>query len=169
MKVGFGAPVAGAWAGPETLTQFATRAEECGYHELWTFQRLLIPEDPDQIAPVYHSVLDPLLSLTYTAAHTSRIRLGVSLVNLPFISPTYLAKEAATVDVLSSGRFDLGLGLGWSQDEFTATGASTARRAARTAEYISVLHTLWADDVSRFDGEFYTVPPSRMAPKPVQR
>lgn len=169
MQIGFGAPVAGSWAGPATLARFATRAEELGYHSLWTFQRLLAPRDPDTIAPVYHSVLDPLLSLSFAAAHTTRIRLGVGVVNLPFVSPTYLAKQAATLDVLSAGRLDLGLGLGWSADEFTATGASTVRRAARTPEYLRVLHTLWADEVSQFDGEFYTVPPSRMAPKPVQR
>jgi probable F420-dependent oxidoreductase len=169
MEIGFGAPIAGAWADPRTLARFAARAEELGYHGLWTFQRLLIPEDAEQTAPVYRSVLDPLLSLAYAAARTSRIRLGVALVNLPFVSPTYLAKQAATLDVLSDGRLDLGLGLGWSQEEFTATGASMRRRAARTNEYVQVLHTLWADEVSSFDGEFYTVPPSRMDPKPVQR
>jgi probable F420-dependent oxidoreductase len=167
MKIGFGAPVAGAWATPQNLAGFAVRAEELGYDSLWTFQRLLVPPDKS-MDPVYHSVLDPLLALTYAAARTSRIRLGVALVNLPFISPTYLAKQAATLDVLSDGRFDLGLGIGWSPLEFAATGASPERRGARAEEYLKVLHTLWNDEVSAFDGEFYTVPPSRMAPKPIQ-
>jgi probable F420-dependent oxidoreductase len=167
MKIGFGAPVAGAWATPQNLAGFAVRAEELGYDSLWTFHRLLIPPDKS-VDPVYHSVLDPLLALTYAAARTSRIRLGVALVNLPFVSPTYLAKQAATLDVLSGGRFDLGLGIGWSPLEFAATGASPERRGARAEEYLKVLHTLWNDEVSAFDGEFYTVPPSRMAPKPVQ-
>jgi probable F420-dependent oxidoreductase len=109
-----------------------------------------------------------LLSLTYAAAHTSRIRLGVALVNLPFISPVVLAKQAATLDVLSNGRLDLGLGTGWSPTEFAATGASRAERGARAEEYVRVLHTLWRDDPSSFAGEFYQVPPSRMAPRPVQ-
>ena len=168
MQIGFGLPVSGAWAEPERIGHFAVRAEELGYHSLWTFQRLLVSADQD-LDPVYHSVLDPLVALGYAAALTSRIRLGVAVVNLPFLSPTYLAKQAATLDLLSGGRLDLGLGGGWSPAEFTATGASTARRGARAEEYLAVLRTLWADEVSQFDGEFYTVPPSRMLPKPVQR
>jgi probable F420-dependent oxidoreductase len=109
-----------------------------------------------------------LLTLTFAAAHTNRIRLGVALVNMPFVSPVYLAKQAATLDVLSRGRLDLGLGAGWSPTEFTATGASRARRGARAEEYVRVLRTLWTDDPASFDGEFYTVPPSTMAPRPVQ-
>lgn len=168
MEIGIGAPVAGAWAGPDGLARFARLAEELGYASLWTFQRLLVPGD-GSADPVYRSVLDPLLALAYAAAHTSRVRLGVALVNLPFVSPVYLAKQAATLDILSGGRLDLGLGAGWSPLEFTATGASTARRAARTEEYVAVLRSLWADGASGFEGEFYTVPPSRMDPKPVQR
>jgi probable F420-dependent oxidoreductase len=168
VKIGLGAPVSGAWASADNLGRYAALAEDLGYDSLWTFHRLLVPADAP-VEPVYQSVLDPLLALTFAAARTSRIRLGVALVNLPFVSPTYLAKQTATLDVLSGGRFDLGLGLGWSAEEFTATGASTARRGARTEEYLAVLRTLWADEVSHFDGEFYTVPPSRMAPKPVQR
>ncbi|MFL6124366.1 TIGR03619 family F420-dependent LLM class oxidoreductase [Actinophytocola sp.] len=167
MRIGLGAPVSGAWATPETLAAFAAHAEELGYDSLWTFQRLLVGVD-DQLDAVYQSVLDPLLALTFAAAHTSRIRLGVALVNMPFISPTYLAKQAATLDVLSHGRLDLGLGVGWSRSEFTATGADRARRGARAEEYVRVLRTLWTDDPASFDGEFYTVPPSRMAPRPVQ-
>jgi len=159
--------VSGAWATPETLAGFAARAEELCYDSLWTFQRLLVGVD-DQLDPVYQSVLDPLLALTFAAAHTHRIRLGVALVNLPFVSPVYLAKQAATLDVLSHGRLDLGLGVGWSRTEFAATGADRARRGARAAEYVRVLRTLWTDDPAEFSGEFYTVPPSRMAPRPVQ-
>ncbi|TCO58073.1 TIGR03619 family F420-dependent LLM class oxidoreductase [Actinocrispum wychmicini] len=168
MEIGFGAPVSGAWATPANLAAFATSAESLGYSSLWTFHRLLTPEAP-LMDPVYRSVLDPLMALSYMAARTERIRLGVALVNLPFVSPTYLAKQAASLDVLSAGRLDLGLGAGWQQEEFAATGATMARRGARTTEYVSVLRTLWADDVSSFDGEFYTVPRSRMNPKPVQR
>src|ERR1700744_2844019 len=129
MKIGFGAPVAGAWATPGYLTSFSEQAEELGYASLWTFQRLLVPEGSG-MEPVYHSVLDPLVALGYVAARTTRIRLGVAIVNLPFVSPTYLAKQAATVDVLSSGRLDLGLGIGWMPEEFTATGATMPRHGA---------------------------------------
>jgi len=118
---------------------------------------------------VYRSVLNPMVALGYAAARTSRIRLGVAILNLPFVSPAYLAKQATTVDVLSGGRLDLGLGIGWMPEEFAATGASTARRGARTEEYLAVLRTLWADEVSSHQGEFYTIPAGRQDPRPVQR
>jgi probable F420-dependent oxidoreductase len=169
MKIGFGAPVAGAWASPENLGYFAGRAEELGYESLWAFHRLLVPADKEAMAPVYRSVLDPVSALTFAAARSSRIRLGVAVINLPFVSPTYLAKQSSTLDVLSGGRFDLGLGTGWQREEFIASGVSMERRGARAEEYLAALHTLWADEVSSFEGEFYTIPPSRMAPKPVQK
>jgi len=168
MQIGYGAPVAGAWATPGYLTAFARQAEDAGYASLWSFQRLLVPEGSG-MEPVYRSVLDPMVVLGYLAAATTRIRLGVAVVNLPFVSPTVLAKQATTVDVLSGGRLDLGLGIGWMPEEFAATGASTARRGARTEEYLAVLRTLWADEVSSFDGEFYTIPAGRQDPRPVQR
>jgi len=167
MQIGFGAPVAGAWATPEYLTAFARRAEDAGYASLWSFQRLLVPEGSG-MDPVYHSVLDPMATLAYAAAGTSTIRLAVAVVNLPFVSPAYLAKQAATVDILSRGRLDLGLGIGWMPEEFAATGASMARRGARAAEYVSVLRHLWAPGQSEFSGEFYEVPRGSVEPKPVQ-
>jgi probable F420-dependent oxidoreductase len=168
MKIGFGAPVAGAWATPEYLAAFAGQAEEAGYASLWTFQRLLVPEGSG-MEPVYRSVLDPMVALGFAAARTSRIRLGVAIINLPFVSPAYLAKQATTVDVLSGGRLDLGLGIGWMPEEFAAAGGSTARRGPRTEEYLAVLRTLWADEVSSHRGEFYTIPAGRQDPRPVQR
>jgi probable F420-dependent oxidoreductase len=167
MRIGFGAPVSGAWSTPENLAAFAVRAEQSGYDSLWSFQRLLVPEG-SVLEPVYSSVLDPSAALSYGAAAPDRIRLGIALVNLPFVSPAYLAKQAASVDVLSGGRLDLGLGIGWMPEEFTATGADQARRGARAAEYVAVLRNLWAAGVSEFSGGFYTVPRSRMEPKPVQ-
>src|SRR5208282_1431439 len=168
MKIGFGAPVAGAWATPEYLATISGRAEDAGYASLWSFQRLLVPEGSG-MDPVYRSVLDPMVALGYVAARTSRIRLGVAILNLPFVSPAYLAKQATTVDVLSGGRLDLGLGIGWMPEEFAAAGASMARRGARAEEYLAVLRILWADEVSSFNGEFYTIPAGRQDPKPVQR
>jgi probable F420-dependent oxidoreductase len=167
MQIGFGAPVSGAWATPENLAGFAARAEQAGYSTLWSFQRLIVPEE-SALEPVYRSVLDPYAALAYAAAVTHSIRLGTAVVNLPFVSPAYLAKQAASLDVLSAGRHDLGLGIGWMPEEFTATGADMARRGARTAEYVSVLRHLWAQDVSEFSGEFYALPHGRMAPRPVQ-
>src|SRR6516225_8227528 len=105
MRIGFGAPVSGAWATPQSLARFAAQAEAAGYGSLWAFQRLLVPEG-SAMEPVYHSVLDPMVALGYAAAVTSRIRLGVAVVNMPYLSPAYLAKQAASVDVLSGGRVD---------------------------------------------------------------
>ena len=167
MEIGFGAPVSGAWATPENLSRFGARAEQAGYASLWSFQRLLVPEGSG-MEPVYRSVLDPMTALAYAAAGTSRIRLGVAVVNLPFVSPAYLAKQAATVDLLSGGRLDLGLGIGWMPEEFAATGASMASRGRRTAEYVAVLRALWAGGLTGFSGEFYEIPRSTVAPVPVQ-
>lgn len=168
MRIGFGLPVSGAWASPQNISHFATRAEQAGYASLWTFQRLLVPQGSG-MEPVYHSVLDPVAALAYAAAGTTRIRLGVAVINTPYVSPGYLAKQAASIDVLSSGRFDLGLGLGWMPEEFVLTGASMQRRGARTAEYIRVLHALWGEQPAEFSGEFYTVPRGTVLPRPVQQ
>src|SRR5438477_7750790 len=163
MRIGFGAPVSGAWATPQYLSRFAAEAEAAGYGSLWTFQRLLVPEG-SAMEPVYHSVLDPMVALGYAAAVTSRIRLGVAVVNMPYLSPAYLAKQAATVDVLSGGRLELGLGLGWMPEEFTAAGGVMARRGARTAEYIEVMRHLWAGGVAEIGGELSSVPAGRRGP-----
>ena len=91
---------------------------------------------------------------------------------MPFVSPGYLAKQATTIDVLSGGRLDLGLGIGWMPEEFTLTGASMARRGARAEEYLAVLRALWGGSpggLARFDGDFYTVPAGWQDPEPVQR
>jgi probable F420-dependent oxidoreductase len=168
MRIGFGAPVAGAWATASNLTEFGAGAQRLGYDSLWTFQRLLVPTG-SQMEPVYQSVLDPMVSLGYLAAVTSAIRLSVAVINLPFVPPVYLAKQAASLDVLSGGRVDLGLGIGWMPEEFTAAGASTARRGARTEEYLAVLRTLWSGQEASFTGEFYEIPPGKQDPPPVQR
>jgi probable F420-dependent oxidoreductase len=167
MLISCGCPVSGVWSDPLSLTGFAMRAEELGYHGLWSFQRLLVGAG-QSLEPVYQSVLDPLLALTYAAARTTQIRLGVAVINLPYVSPTYLAKQASTLDVLCGGRFDLGLGTGWSEVEFTATGSDPNPRGRRTEEYLAVLRTLFRGEQAEFAGEFYTVPSSVMAPRPVQ-
>jgi len=168
MRIGFGAPVSGIWATPDNLASFGASAEAAGYASLWTFQRLIVPEG-SAMDPVYHSVLDPMVALGFLAGATHRIRLGVAVLNMPYLAPSYLAKLATTVDVLSRGRLDLGLGIGWLPDEFTAAGATMADRGARVREYLEVLRRAWAGGVTEFSGRFYQLPPGRMAPQPVQR
>ena len=168
MKIGFGAPVSGVWATPDTLASIAASAEAAGYASLWTFQRLMVPEG-SAMEPVYHSVLDPMVALGYLAAVTHRIRLGVAVVNMPYLAPGYLAKMAATVDVLSRGRLELGLGIGWLPEEFTLAGGTMARRGVRTGEYIEVMRRIWAEGLAEFHGQDYEVPAGWFAPDPVQR
>jgi probable F420-dependent oxidoreductase len=108
------------------------------------------------------------VSLGYLAAATSSIRLGVAVVNHPFASPLLLAKQAATIDVLSGGRLDLGVGIGWLPEEFTGSGAAMAGRGALTEEYLSAMRVLWTGE-SGFHGSHYTIPPGRQDPPPVQR
>jgi probable F420-dependent oxidoreductase len=155
----------------------AQRAEARGYRGLWTFQRLLYALEPrDQYygapgaqwpAP-FQSVMDPLAVLAFVAAHTRTIRLGVSVLIMPIYQPVVLAKQLATLDVLSNGRLDVGVGLGWSRDEYEAAGAEWARRGARADEFMRCLKAVWTEDPVEFRGEFYRVPKSRVAPRPVQ-
>jgi probable F420-dependent oxidoreductase len=166
MDIGFGAPVAGAWATPRNLTELGRRAERAGYRSLWTFQRLLAPAG-ERLAPVYRSVLDPMVSLGFLAATTSTIRLGVAVVNHPFASPLLLAKQAATVDVLSGGRLDLGIGNGWLAAEFTGSGAALTGRGARADEYVAALRAVWAGQP--FTGRHFEIPAGRQDPPPAQR
>jgi probable F420-dependent oxidoreductase len=167
--MGFGLPVSGSWATPETMTRIARRAESLGYASLWSFQRVLFPASLD-IGPMYRSVLDPVVPLGFAAAATERIRLGTAVVNAPFLAPAVLAKQLTSLDVVSGGRLDAGLGIGWSPDEYAAAGVPFERRGARMEEYLRCLYALWTgDDPVSFDGEFYRVPPSHVRPRPVQQ
>ena len=168
MQIGFALPVSGSWATPDHVLTVARRADQLGYASLWAFQRLLIPAD-GHLAPVYTSVLDPTVVLGYAAAVTERADLGVAIINAPFESPALLAKQLATLDVLSRGRLIAGLGLGWMPEEFVASSVPFERRGARIEEYIRCLDALWGPDPVQFDGEFYQVPSSIVVPKPVPR
>ena len=167
MRIGLGLPVSGTWATPGTLRHVASRADELGFDSLWAFQRLLHPVDQDW-GSAYHSVQDPLTSLAYAAAVTSRIRLGVAVLMAPYYAPIVLAKALTTVDVLSGGRLDVGIGLGWSAQEFSAVGVPMERRGARAEEFVACLKAIWTQPEVEFHGEFYDVPLSRVEPKPVQ-
>lgn len=177
--LGVGVPVCGAWATPARQVEAARRAEDLGYASLWTFQRLLYPADAGQAggapgdrrwAPVYRSVADPLITLAYLAGHTTRARLGVAVVNMPWFSPILLAKQAAALDRVSAGRLDLGLGLGWAEEEYAAAGAPTTQRGRRAEEFVRCLDVLLAaDGPVSFAGEFYRVPAAHVEPPPAQR
>lgn len=171
MKMGFAVPVSGSWATPERQQRIARRAEESGYDSVWTFQRLLYPAEPDTARwkEAYRSVQDPLITLAYLASCTSRARLGVALLNMPFFSPAVLAKQLATLDIVSGGRLDTGLGIGWAKEEYAAAGATYEKRGRRAEEFLRALRALWTEDVVDFHGDFYEVPAAHMEPKPLQR
>jgi probable F420-dependent oxidoreductase len=171
VQLGFGVPVAGSWATPANQIRVVRRAEELGYHSAWTFQRLLVPARPDErsAAPFYRSVQDAVVSLAFLAGQTGRIRLGAAVLIAPFFTPALLAKQLATLDIVSAGRLDVGLGIGWNPTELRAAGVPERQRGARTEEIIAALRTLWADEVAELHGRFYQLPPARLAPKPLQR
>jgi len=174
MQLGFAVPTAGSWATPDRMVELATRAEQLDYASLWTFQRLLFPADEAEAAnprwqPVYRSVHDPLVTLSFLAAHTSRARLGIAVLNMPWYSPILLAKLATSLDHVSGGRLDLGLGLGWSQVEYDAAGAAFERRGERADDFLACLRAIWTDDPVDYESEFHLVRQARVHPRPVQQ
>ena len=178
MRLGFFLPQIGPAASPEAMVRVARRAEELGYDSVWVTERLLYPIEPQtpymatpdgSLPEVYKTVFDPLESLTYVAGQTSRIGLGTSVLDMPYYNPVMLARRLTTLDVLSGGRLRVGLGQGWSKDEFDAVGATMKQRGRRADEFISVLKTIWTTDPVEFQGEFYQVPKSVILPKPVQK
>ena len=177
MELGLCVPLR-RYATPEFITTLGTVSERLGFDALWVGEHVVMfddhasdfpltgermPGDPDDNVEI-----DLFPSLAYLAAVTSRIRLGSYVAVLPQRNPVYTAKEAANVDWLSNGRFDFGVGLGWSKEEFAACDAEFARRGARCRSYVEVIKRLWCDEVSEYKDEFYELIPSRMAPKPIQ-
>jgi probable F420-dependent oxidoreductase len=179
MRLGLHALGIGTGARPEVIHAVATAAEEHGFATLWAGEHVVMldtqasryPYSPDgRIAvPADADWLDPLLALSYAAAVTSRIRLATGVLLLPEHNPVVVAKQAATLDVLSGGRCTLGVGVGWSAEEFAVLGVPFAARGRRTAEYVAALRTLWREDVCSFAGEFVRFEGIRVHPKPVAR
>jgi probable F420-dependent oxidoreductase len=178
MKLGFGLPMAGPDATADGIVQVARRAEELDYHSLWTWERLFVPLEPESpyigtadgsYPPYFSRTMDPLEVLTFAAAQTSRIRLGVGVAVMGHYHPLPLARRCATLDVLSGGRLDVGLGQGWSKDEHDAMGVAMKDRARRADEFIDLLKAAWTEKVVTFQGEFFQLPPSHIDLKPIQK
>ena len=172
-------PTASPMTSPELLDLVATGAEERGIGTIWVGEHVVLfpeyqshypyAEDGRIPAPPGSGLLEPLVTLTYLAARTSTVRLGTAMLLLPQRNPVYVAKEVSTLDWLSGGRVDLGIGVGWLKEEFDALNVPWEHRGRRTDEYLEVLRTLWVDDTSSFHGETYDLPPCEMFPKPVQQ
>ena len=178
MKIGYFLPQMGTAASGEAMVKVAQKAEELGFETVWTTERLLFPEkprtpyagSPDGVLPdVYRIVYDPLDSLTWVAAQTKRIRLGTSVLDIPYYNPVMLARRLTTIDVLSGGRLTVGMGLGWSEDEYEASGASMRQKGKRADEFLEVLHAIWKNEVAEYSGQYYKLARSTILPKPVQK
>ncbi len=178
MRTGYALPQVGPVAGPEALARVARAAEDSGYDSLWVLDRLLYPTEPRSAYPAaadgvlpeqYQRTLDPVGTLTWVAALTEKIKLGTSVLCLPFYNPVLLARSLATLDLLSAGRLRLGVGSSWSPDEFEAAGVPFAERGGRTEEAITVLETLWKGGTVGHQGRYFSVPESVLSLRPVQQ
>ena len=178
MKVGLVLPQAGQQATRENVIQMAKNAESEGFDSLWVFERLLWPINPqtpyvatpDGSLPIeYQIMLDPLETLTYVAANTNKIALGTSVMDMLFHNPVILARRFATLDILSEGRSIAGFGIGWSKDEYQASNIPFQNRGKRADEFVQVLKRIWTDDVVEFKGKYYSIPASKIGPKPIQK
>jgi len=177
MRLGLHALGIGAGADRAVIDTVAAAAEKCGFATLWSGEHVVMVDrsasrypysDDGQIAvPAVADWIDPVIGLSFAAAATSTIGIATGVLLLPEHNPVLVAKQAATLDTLSGGRFTLGVGIGWSREEFDALGVPFERRAARTAEYVAAMRTLWRDDVASFDGEFVHFDSVRVNPKPV--
>ncbi len=178
MKFDLWVPTASPMTTPALLDAVAAGAEERDIATIWVGEHVVFfPEyesrypyaaDGRMPIPPSSGLLEPMITLTYLAARTETVRLGTAMLLLPQRNPVYVAKEVSTLDWLSGGRVDLGVGVGWLKEEFDALNAPWERRGRRTDEYLEVLHTLWTDDVSSFKGETYDLPACEMFPKPLQ-
>lgn len=178
MQVGVIIPNAGPKAGPENIIAVARWAEELGYHSLWVTDHVVLAEQVDAYYP-YRSHgrwdyppdtawLDPLLSLAWAGAAAPSLKLGASVLVLPLRNPVLLAKQLASLDVLSGGRLILGAGAGWMEEEFKLIGESFQNRGKRVIEMVELMRQLWTGQTVDFQGEFYRVSGCRMHPRPAQ-
>jgi probable F420-dependent oxidoreductase len=145
---------------------------------LWTIERVLWPVKPQVPYPVtpdgslpegYKYCLDPLDTLTFAAAQTSKVSLGTSVLDIPYYNPVMLARRLTTIDQLSGGRLKVGLGLGWSKDEMDAAGAEMKNRGELADEFLTLLKAIWTTDPVEFHGRFFQLPKSYISVKPVQK
>jgi probable F420-dependent oxidoreductase len=179
MKVGIFVPLVGSTAEPRYLAAAARAADESGFHSLWVAEHVVLFDHPESKypysadgafpVPAESGMLEPFAALAFAAALTTRIRLGTGICLVPQRQVLYSAKSVADLDVLSGGRVEFGVGIGWQEEEFEALGVPFERRGARCREYLEAMKRLWMDETSSFDGSFVRFAPLRFYPKPVQR
>jgi probable F420-dependent oxidoreductase len=177
IKLGVHLPVAGPGASPESIARVAEEAERVGLDSVWAWERLMRPTvpipmggpgGPVMMAPENFGVVyDPIETLSYVAARTTRITLGTSVLDALFQSPVILARRLATLDRLSGGRLVAGIGQGWMEQEFESAGVPMERRGAGFEEHVLAMRAVWGPDPVRFEGRFYRIAEAEIGPKPV--
>ena len=177
MKVGIGFANIGPFGTAEGGVTMARAAEAAGIDSLWTVEHVVYPDDYGSTYPYDESgrmamapdtdLTDPLTWLTWVGAQTSTIRLATGILILPERNPVVLAKQLGTMDALTGGRIDLGIGVGWLREEFDALGIPWERRGARTDEYVAAMRTLWSGNSVTFEGDFVSFSGVSSNPKPV--
>jgi probable F420-dependent oxidoreductase len=178
MRVGLHALGIGAGARPDVVAAVARAAEQAGFATLWAGEHVVMVDQPASRYPYSDSGeiavaadadwLDPFVCLSFAAAATSRIGVATGILLLPEHNPVLIAKQAASLDVMSGGRFTLGVGIGWSAEEFAALDVPFERRGARTVEYVEAMRELWRRDRASFDGSFVNFESIRVYPKPTR-
>jgi probable F420-dependent oxidoreductase len=179
MKFGIIFANAGPFTFPESFEGLVTAADEVGVESIWSVEHVVVPvgyqsvypysADGKMPGPENIPIPDPIVPLAYAAAITRNLRLATGVIILPQRHPLYVAKQMATLDVLSRGRAMLGVGIGWLEEEFDAVGVPFKERAKRTEESIRAIRSLWKDEPQGFDGQFYRWKPVESQPKPVQK
>jgi probable F420-dependent oxidoreductase len=178
MKFGILFANVGTYVQPDMAATLGRIAEEHGIESIWTVEHVVVPADYQSEypyaadgrmpGPEESPIPDPLIWLTWVGAVTTSLRLATGILILPQRNPPILAKELATLDVLSGGRVELGVGVGWLEEEFDALGVPFEQRGARTDEYIEALRCLWRDAEPCFEGRFTSFDRAKSYPKPVQ-
>ncbi len=180
MRFGLAFANTGPAVEPEGAVATARAAEQAGFESLWTVEHVVVPAGYASAYPYARSgrmaggaedfdIPAPLVWLSHVAAVTSSIRLATGVLILPQRNPVILAKQAATLDVLSGGRVVLGIGSGWLAEEFAALGVSFADRGDRTDDSIRALRALWTEDLASHDGPAASFERVYSRPRPVQR
>ena len=178
MRIGLFTPFSNPFTTKKTLATLGRAADERGFESIWAAEHVVLfdeyasryPYATDGKIPAggENGILDPFVCLSFLASVTERVRLGTGICLVPQRNPVYTAKEAATVDYLSDGRLDFGVGVGWLREEFEALGVEWPQRGERCRDYLEVVKRLWCDPVSEYKGTFYELPACRQYPKPVQ-
>jgi len=171
MKFGLFAVNMGPCARPEVAAKVARAAEAAGFDSLWTGEHVVLPDPqaPPSPLPPLAEMLDPSVSLAFLAAHTQTVRLGTGIIILPQRNPLVLAKELASLDVLSGGRLMFGVGIGYLKPEFDALGVPFDDKGARTEEYLRAMLAIWTMDQPRYAGRFISYGGVQARPQPVQK